>query len=328
MEKAIFFFMAGHGKIYLVATSEFQTTTRTINSLETTSLACSVVLFLLIESLPGRFPLLFSTKVLFPEACACVIKRKRWSNSCILYYPNSDASFNIVELCIILSGDIHPLPVQDNETRKTIFVCVGTRHRKISPVMRGHNCTSVPLLCVQSSMHGKPLFLWKLHPVVLAMNNFELDTAVDNYGLSTLRGLNIANEPCVVAIQWKQVFLKVRKRKWFKCRVNSYSNSDATFNVMKLGNERSTSEITVRISSRGYNNGNLWLNGTSLCNRNMTNMTKIQRKAHCLPKVSTCCLKFCLINTRSVRNKTIVVKDFVVDNDVDILALTETWLRP
>ena len=234
MEEAIFFSMAGHGKIYLVATSEFQTTTRTINSLETTSLAC-----------------------------------------------------------------------------------------------------------VQSSMPGKPLFLWKLHPVVLAMNNFELDTAVDNYGLSTLRGLNIANEPCVVAIQWKQVLLKIRKRKWFKCRVNSYSNSDATFNVLKLGNERSgdvhpkpgpsdncTSEITVRISSRGYNNGNLWLNGTSLCNRNMTNMTKIQRKAHCLPQVNTCCLKFCLINTRSVRNKTMVVKDFVVDNDVDILALTETWLRP
>ena len=286
-------------------------------------------------------PIVFHQSTIPRGLCLCVIKRKRWSNSCILYYPNSDASFNIVELCIILSGDIHPLPVQDNETRKTIFVCVGTRHRKINPVMRGHNCTSVPLLCVQSSMHGKPLFLWKLHPVVLAMNNFELDTAVDNYGLSTLRGLNIANEPCVVAIQWKQVLLKIRKRKWFKCRVNSYSNSDATFNVMKLGNERSgdvhpkpgpsdncTSEITVRISSRGYNNGNLWLNGTSLCNRNMTNMTKIQRKAHCLPKVSTCCLKFCLINTRSVRNKTMVVKDFVVDNDVDILALTETWLRP
>lgn len=71
--KGHFFSMAGHGKIYLVATSEFQTTTRTINSLETTSLACSVVLFLLIESLPGRFPLLFSTKVLFPEACAYVL---------------------------------------------------------------------------------------------------------------------------------------------------------------------------------------------------------------------------------------------------------------
>lgn len=187
----------------------------------------------------------------------------------------------------------------------------------------------------------KTLFLWKLHAVVPARNNFELDTAVGNYGSLTLRRLNTASEPCVVAIQWKLVLLKIRKRKWFKCRVNFYSYSDATYNVMELCIERSgdahlmlgpndncTSEIPVRISSRGYNNDNLRLKGTSLCNRNITNITKIPRLAHCLPKVPTCCLKFCLINTRSVRNKAMVVKDFAVDNDVDILALTETWLRP
>ena len=74
MEKVIFS-MIGHGKIYLGATSEFQTTARTINSLETTSLACSVALFLFVltESLPGRLHLSFSTKVLFPEACAYVL---------------------------------------------------------------------------------------------------------------------------------------------------------------------------------------------------------------------------------------------------------------
>ena len=81
-------------------------------------------------------PIVFHQSTIPRGLCLCVIKRKRWSNSWILYYTNPDASFNIVELCIILSGDIHPLPVQDNETRKTIFVCVGTRHRKINPVMR------------------------------------------------------------------------------------------------------------------------------------------------------------------------------------------------
>ena len=94
-------------------------------------------------------PIVFHQSTIPRGLCLCVVKRKRWSNSCILYYPNSDASFNIMELCIILSGDIHPLPVQDNETRKTIFVCVGTRHRKINPVTRGHNkpnCTSVLLI--------------------------------------------------------------------------------------------------------------------------------------------------------------------------------------
>ena len=40
------------------------------------------------------------------------------------------------------------------------------------------------------------------------------------------------------------------------------------------------------------------------------------------------CLNFSLLNTRSLRNKTMEVKDFVVDFNVDILALTGTWLRP
>jgi exonuclease III len=35
----------------------------------------------------------------------------------------------------------------------------------------------------------------------------------------------------------------------------------------------------------------------------------------------------CFINTRSVNNKTIIVKDYIVQNNTDICALTETWLR-
>jgi hypothetical protein len=36
----------------------------------------------------------------------------------------------------------------------------------------------------------------------------------------------------------------------------------------------------------------------------------------------------CLLNVRSINNKALIIKDFVVDNDIDILALTETWLNP
>ena len=36
--------------------------------------------------------------------------------------------------------------------------------------------------------------------------------------------------------------------------------------------------------------------------------------------------KFALINARSLRNKTLVVRDYVDDCSVDIVALTETWL--
>ena len=31
-------------------------------------------------------------------------------------------------------------------------------------------------------------------------------------------------------------------------------------------------------------------------------------------------------NVRSVKNKAMIVKDYVVDNDIDIMALAETWL--
>ena len=36
----------------------------------------------------------------------------------------------------------------------------------------------------------------------------------------------------------------------------------------------------------------------------------------------------CLLNARSIRNKTLIIKDFVIDNDIDILTLTKTWLNP
>ena len=39
-------------------------------------------------------------------------------------------------------------------------------------------------------------------------------------------------------------------------------------------------------------------------------------------------ISVCLLNSRSVKNKSRVPKDFVVDKDIDLLALTETWLRP
>jgi hypothetical protein len=37
---------------------------------------------------------------------------------------------------------------------------------------------------------------------------------------------------------------------------------------------------------------------------------------------------FTLLNTRSIRNKSLLNKDYVVEYDIDILALTETWLSP
>ena len=63
---------------------------------------------------------------------------------------------------------------------------------------------------------------------------------------------------------------------------------------------------------------------------NSANLTTIPQSLCLLPPVCSISknLHFCLLNTRSVRNKVMVMKDFIVDNYIDILAMTETWLRP
>ena len=38
-------------------------------------------------------------------------------------------------------------------------------------------------------------------------------------------------------------------------------------------------------------------------------------------------IEFCLLNTRSINKKELAIKDYAVDNNVDIFAMTETWLR-
>ena len=37
-------------------------------------------------------------------------------------------------------------------------------------------------------------------------------------------------------------------------------------------------------------------------------------------------MKFCTWNARSVRNKSAVFQEYVCDNKIDLIALTETWL--
>ena len=37
---------------------------------------------------------------------------------------------------------------------------------------------------------------------------------------------------------------------------------------------------------------------------------------------------FGLLNCRSVCNKSIILKDYIVERNFDLFAITETWLRP
>lgn len=63
--------------------------------------------------------------------------------------------------------------------------------------------------------------------------------------------------------------------------------------------------------------------------RNLNNLISIKRQAMVSSSRKSCVekLKFGLINARSINNKTELIKDIVSDNEIDVLAVTETWLR-
>ena len=60
---------------------------------------------------------------------------------------------------------------------------------------------------------------------------------------------------------------------------------------------------------------------------NLDNVTPIKKAPSHASAPTSCFINLCLLNTRSEKNKTGRVKDFLVDHDIDILAITETWLR-
>ena len=95
-----------------------------------------------------------------------ILVRKNWFKCCIPYYRNSDATFNLMELCITLSGDVHdhPLPGPESNSTKTP-VCIGNRVRNNNKnrVARGHvksNCIKIQLRMAPSQKfrnHSKQL---------------------------------------------------------------------------------------------------------------------------------------------------------------------------
>ena len=66
---------------------------------------------------------------------------------------------------------------------------------------------------------------------------------------------------------------------------------------------------------------------TTTVGPNLNNLVPVKRLLPIQPNY-TKLLNFCILNDRSINNKTLIIKDDVVDKKVDILALTETWLKP
>ena len=62
--------------------------------------------------------------------------------------------------------------------------------------------------------------------------------------------------------------------------------------------------------------------------RNNRNLAVVPR-APLVPEFKPCkAIEFCLLNARSIKNKATVLNDFVVENKIDVMAFTETWLLP
>ena len=81
--------------------------------------------------------------------------KKKWSKSRISYYSNSVTSFNYMELCIVLSGDVHLLPGPDSSPKKSISVRITGRYNR--PVTRRRNtsnCISIKTITT-SVWHSK-----------------------------------------------------------------------------------------------------------------------------------------------------------------------------
>ena len=85
----------------------------------------------------------------------------------------------------------------------------------------------------------------------------------------------------------------------------------------------STNAISVCIL-----NNNNYKSARSIRLANYANLVTIKRPPlfrQVLPASKP--VEFCLLNACSVKNKSFVIKDFIVDDNIDVLAITETWLQ-
>ena len=88
------------------------------------------------------------------------------------------------------------------------------------------------------------------------------------------------------------------------------------FLLLNLEPERETF-TTGNFNGVNYNN---------LINIPLTESLRNQYDAHVSPKKLTC-LRFACVNARSLRNKTADVVDHVVNSNIDMCVVTETWLK-
>ena len=117
-----------------------------------------------------------------------------------------------------------------------------------------------------------------------------------------------------------------------------YANSNATFHLMldvgdlvfKLNPGPHKRITTIVSSNRMVKNGHLWSRHSHSLPKgaNLHNLRSLDRIS-VAPKFSfNRAFTSCLMNARSLCNKTLIVKDFVVDYKEDLLGITVSEMRP
>ena len=146
----------------------------------------------------------------------------------------------------------------------------------------------------------------------------------------------------------KEMSRALFRKKWLNSRIHYYSNSMASFNYLALsitlsgdahplpGPDSIAQRIPVRIAQRQtLRPANISSPGR-LCNirrktqnnyRSLWNLKPVTRINSNTISRSATCFRLSHLNVRSAGRKAMAIKDFQVDNNIDALALTETWFH-
>ena len=116
-----------------------------------------------------------------------------------------------------------------------------------------------------------------------------------------------------------------------KCPCTYYPNTTAQFHLLLKGDlvfklnpgPVPNSAVTTIVSRRC---DNTTTHKKPKRTRNPMNLQLIPRSNINNKHSVSVPIDFCLLNTRSINNKALALKDYAVDHDLDIFAMTETWL--
>lgn len=144
---------------------------------------------------------------------------------------------------------------------------------------------------------------------------------------------------------WNLHSLRRRKIKRCKCPCSYYRNSCAVFHVQLIGDlvfklnpgPVTDHKINTIVHNRGFGQSSEWLydgsSGLSLDEAhryhrgaNLHNLTYVKHFRKDFNTIKT--LTFCTLNAQSIRNKTAVFQDYLCQEQIDLCAVTESWLRP